>query len=215
MNRKQNVSLDEAYRGIFIDFEGNIDRPPSILGVLIEDDIRHFIVENALSSFSKLSNPRYQVTVASLDEALLKIVLTCETENRGLYGYSIHDLSIVEHFATNTHTIDWFRASYVNAKKPIDRYISHRIRKGEMDALEDKTLATRMPLVGIKYEPGCGSGIVGPGLSRLRNQVTKRDSVNDIPKGAKSHWWRILSHNSSDLMATKKLLVTAAQHLIA
>lgn len=211
MSKSQKVTHREARNGIYIDFEGNIEWPPSILGVLVDDEIHQFIVEDALASFSELSNTRYQVTVAALDEALLKVIVMAETENRRLFGYTNHELAVVEQFVTNTYIVEWFRVAYVNAKKPIDRYISQKSRNGTMDALEDRSLATRMPIVGMTYSPGCGAGIVGPGLSRLRAQVGKRDSALDVPKGAKTHWWRILSHNSTDLIALKKLLLMATE----
>jgi hypothetical protein len=201
----QQITLSQAAEAVYVDFEGNVDQAPSILGVRHAGTTRQYVIEAELASFSDLANPKYDMTVATLEQALAK--LRELAAGRVVAGFTTHELNVVATHCVDADLRTWFAASYVNVKRPIGRWLRRQSAAGKLPVAADGTLLAYMTVAGYSYKPGCGPGIVGPGLTRVRGQVARHGSAADTPKGARLHWWRILSHNATDLEATQGLTV--------
>lgn len=209
MTRTRQITGAQAERGIYLDFEGNIDEPPAVVGIRIDDRIEHVILDPSLAPYVGLTNAKYTVHVASLETMLSSIRERSEHENRLVFGFTMHEAMIVDTYCTDEVLAQWFTENYVNAKKSIDRWIRSRVRAGEIPEPPDRSLLSAMATVDISYKPGAGVGVVGPTLKRLRSQLQKKGDVTLVSRGTKIHWWKVLSHNSTDLDATQTLLQRA------
>ena len=213
MARLARITQAEAERGIYFDYEGNVDAAPAILGWGYENAVRHVIVDAALAPLAELENPKHDVQRASLDEALVEMAAVAKRDDRRVFGFTRHEVSQTAVYCTDQTVVEWMDQHYVNAKLYIDRWVRHLVEVGEIQEPTDKSLLTRMPLVGMVYTPSRGPGIVGPGLTRLRGQLERYGEADLITGGAKRHWWRIIGHNASDVLATQQLTVAAVAHL--
>jgi hypothetical protein len=210
MGHARHLNIEEARRAIYIDFEGNTGQAPSLLGIRVEETTEQVILEPALESYGALTNARYATRVDSLDSALLELKDRSIREGRLILGFSIHEVQVVSAYCADPRLVEWFESAYVNAKKPIDRWIRRQAAEADAEKPEERSLVEYMKFVDVQYAPGTGSGIVGPGLTRLRQQIGRYGSAEATTKGARLHWWRILSHNSTDLTATRELTLRAA-----
>jgi hypothetical protein len=209
--RNTQMTADEAVRAIYIDFEGNMDKAPSVLGVRCHEESTQFVIEPALGSYAGLENSKYRVRRASMETLLEELRRRSNTEDRLVAGFTTHEVGIVDAFCVDEQLRNWFSGAYVNVKKPIDRWVRRQVESGWRAAPEDRSLVSYMPFINLSYKPGCGPGIVGPGLKRLRDQMALHGSASDVSKGTKLHWWRILSHNATDLVATQDLSCQSAE----
>lgn len=209
VTRLSPITAEQAQRGIYVDFEGNIDEPPSLLGIRCDGRTRQVIVEPALASFSELSNARYTVEVLSLSEALAGLREQATAEKRLIMGFTTHEVSVVDQFCRDEDIAEWFILTYVNVKKHIDRWIRSQVAAGQVPEPEDRSLFSSMAVIGMAYKPGTGPGVVGKNLRRMREQLDRHGTAAATSKGTRQHWWKILSHNSTDLEATQLLLERA------
>ncbi len=211
MPKTPTVTADQAARAIYLDFEGNKEMPPSLVGLRIDGQVQHFILEPDLAAYATLTNSKYQVHVEGLEPLLERVRKLSGAEKRLVAGFSIHEVDIIQDYCSDLELIQWFTDSYLNAKKPIYRWIRSRVAAGEIPEPEDKTLKSAMSTIGMKYKPGAGTDIVGKNLKRMRTQLATKGSVEAVSKGTKAHWWKILSHNTTDLAATQELLSRATR----
>lgn len=210
MGRARHLTAEEARRAIYIDFEGNTGQAPSLLGIRVEETTEQVIFDPVLESYGALSNTRYATRVDSLESALLGLKDRSSREGRLILGFSIHEFEVVSTYCTEPCLVEWFRSTYVNAKGPIDRWIRHQVAEADANKPEERSLKEYVNFVGVRYAPGTGPGTVGPGLTRLRQQIDRYGSAEATTKGTRLHWWRMLSHNSTDLNATRELTLRAA-----
>lgn len=211
--RLARLSVADAARGIYIDYEGNEDRAPSVLGWCCSGQVCHIIVEPALASLERLQNPKFDVRVASLEDALREVMERAEAEGRRVFGYTGHEVRQTTNYCGDPDVVKWTRKRYLNSKRYIDRLVRALVESGAIDEPEDGSLLSRMPLVGIAYPVSRGRGTVGPGLSRLRGQLERHGDPELMSPGSKRHWWRIIGHNWVDVVATQRLTIEAARYL--
>lgn len=211
MGRRERMTSQEACRAVYLDFEGNVDETPSVLGVRCEDRTTQFILEPALASLGDLRNSKYDVRLSTLEGVMSHVQDVAAAEHRRIAGFTTHEAGVVNTYCGDDALRDWFASAYVNVKKPIDRWVRAQVAAGGHDPVQDRSLLTYMRFADIAYKPGCGPGIVGPGLTRLRAQIARHGSAAQMSKGTKLHWWRILSHNATDLVATQELTRLSAE----
>jgi len=209
MSRHPSITAEQAERAIYLDFEGNTDDAPAVLGTRIDGQAEHVILEEQLTPLTALTNPRHTVTTAPLDEALDRIRRQAQGEGRLVVGFTLHDRMIVTTYATDQDLIGWFAEAYVNAKKPIDRWLREQVSEGLIDPPIDKSLRSSMRAIGMDYKPGAGINVVGKTLTRLRKALAKQQDATTLTPRTKAAWWKVLSHNSTDLDATEELLCRA------
>lgn len=209
MTPSPTISKQQAGRAVTIDFEGNVERAPSLIGIHIDGEIRHFILEPQLEPLTSLTNRNYVVASSDLKSVLATLARKSKAEDRIICGFTEHERIIVETHCEDPALVDWFSSTYVNAKKPIGTWANRRAHAGEIDKVTDRSLHTYMGLIGMKYKPGCGINIVGTSLTRLRTQLLDGRKADDLTSGTRKSWWRILSHNTTDLTATHALLNAA------
>ena len=213
MKELPKVSVEQAERGIYVDFEMNVGVTPSLLGWRCQDETHQTVLEPVFRPLVERSARDRQVSASGLNDALRALMEWCRREDRMVIGYSMHEPDVVSQFCSEVEVREWFVTSYVNAKRLIDRWVNHRAARGQIERPSEKTLHSAMRLEGLDYLPATGPGIVGPGLRRLRTALATHASADEISSGAKRHWARILQHNAIDLEATQHLTLAAVRGL--
>lgn len=203
MKRTPDISAEDLRRAIIIDFEGNMDRAPSLLGWRSQGITSQILLERVLAPVV----PAESIETLDLDVALSRI--RSASGDGLILGYSEHDLNIITTYCSDAELIDWIKAHYVNAKTIIDRWINRRVHANEIDRPEAFDLKTSMGFVGMKYAVAAGPDTVGTTLRRLREYASSGRSHSDLPPGIRRRWHRVLSHNATDLAATQALVHAA------
>lgn len=200
------ADLPEPARAIYIDFEGNEDKRPTLLGVLWprgahRPGFEQYVFEETFFGAADVSG-RLR---AELPERVAHIVRVATTDNLEIVAWSEHELNMVKKWAPDS--AEGFSARYRNAI-PIARQWRRqlhpdvalkRTRYGGSNAL-----ASYMKLVGHQVSSSHGPLNTGARLTELRKQLTKKglDFTRVTPVG-KRKWTNLLKHNRHDCVGMR------------
>ena len=183
----------EAKNAIYIDYEGNIKLPPTLLGWYVDGEYKASILEPL---FNTCAN-RYKVKgiqVEDHSQLALKLIQQAEEEGRLIVSWSEHDyllmckllkpsdgerLKVIYRNAIRTAR-PWYRQKY----GPLPE-------KASLDFFED--------LLGFHVPERFGLGLVGNSLRLIREQIEKGRTYIDLTKAAKNGWISVVRHNKFDL----------------
>lgn len=187
------LTAEEVKKAIFIDYEGNIKLPPTLLGWYIDGEYLASILEPL---FETCEN-RYKakgVYVEDHTQLALRLIQQAEDEGRLIVSWSEHDyllmckvlipsdaerLKLVYRNAIRTAR-PWYRKKY----GPLPE-------KASLNFFED--------LLGFYVPDRFGVGLVGDSLRLIRGQIEEGRNYADFTSAAKSGWTSIIRHNKLDL----------------
>lgn len=205
MTAKRKITSQELSRAIFIDYEGNIDRPPTLLGWRVDGLSHGAIVEEAFATCSDRYRakgiewqPHLQVASQLLQQA--------REEDRVLVSWSEHDLRLL-HAALPEQDQAQLLTCYRNA---IPAAKAWHLRSLQTRAPQ-RELAYFCQLLGFPVPRRYGPGKVGQGLRLLRNQLQEGRSYPELTPKARASWVAVVKHNDLDLRALEFVLKTMLQ----
>lgn len=200
MTAKRKITSQELARAIFIDYEGNIDRSPTLLGWRVDGLSHGAIVEEAFRTCSDRYRakgiewqPHHQVASRLLQQA-------CE-EDRVLVSWSEHDLRLLQAVLPkkdHARLLARYRNAIPAAKTWHLRTLQSRAPQRE--------LAYFCQLLGFPVPRRYGPGKVGQGLRLLRGQLQEGRSYPELTPKARACWVAVVKHNDLDLRALEYVL---------
>lgn len=209
------LSRTEVRRGIYIDFEGRLEGPPVLLGVLWvprQGRDPRFVQYVLDSSFrSAVSPPRTEAR--PLERAIELLVRRAADQRRVLIGWSTHEIDVVRGHAPGI--ADRFEAVYRDGKAAAKRWRSVERPDLAIEPDERKRkhrLGVYAELFDYPRPDDLGVKDVGMALGRLRSKLASVD-FEDLDDGKKHEWEMILRHNEFDCRATRHVCVAALDGL--
>lgn len=187
------LRAEEVKKAIYIDYEGNIKLPPTLLGWYVDG---HYMASILEPLFETCEN-RYKakgVYVEDHTQLALRLIQQAEDERRLIVSWSEHDyllmckvlmpsdaerLKLVYRNAIQTAR-PWYRQKY----GPLPE-------KASLNFFED--------LLGFYVPDRFGLGLVGESLRLIRGQIEEGRSYADFSKAAKNGWTSVVRHNKLDL----------------
>ena len=183
----------EAKNAIYIDYEGNIKLPPTLLGWYVDGEYKASILEPL---FNTCAN-RYKakgIQVEDHSQLALRLIQQAEDEVRLIVSWSEHDyllmckvlkpsdgerLKVVYRNAIRTAR-PWYRQKY----GPLPE-------KASLDFFED--------LLGFHVPERFGLGLVGNSLRLIRDQIKEGRGYAELTNAARDGWTTVVRHNKLDL----------------
>ena len=112
-------TMQELKRGIYLDFEGNMNQQPTLLGTMKDDQSDFVIVEEVFKDCAgRTGSPcRY----APLDSSLRTLIEVAHEEDRRIIAWSEHDFRIMKEHLEDEHQ-SLLETCYVNAIFPAKRW---------------------------------------------------------------------------------------------
>ncbi|MBI1377793.1 MAG: hypothetical protein GC157_09975 [Frankiales bacterium] len=203
----KTLRRDQVEHAIYLDFEGNVDSAPSLLGVLVDDELVQYVVEPAMWAMQH-DGPGGPIAL-TLEDALADVVRRYG-EDRTVLAYTWHDRTVIDDFAEPTTTLRW-HGRFVNAKLVADRWVNSGRAVALPTWAPDGTLASYLRLIGYRVPPAQGRNVAGPGLRRVRRGLERtHGDPTALTSGTKRHWTRVLGHNRHDLVGLRALMRHAA-----
>jgi hypothetical protein len=201
----RNLSADEALRALYIDFEGEKDRSPVLLGVHRRGRgprpyVHAYFVDEAFAVFGD--------TALSPHDAIARVVRRAEARDRKIVAWSTHELDIVRGFRdVDPELVTRFEARFVNALA-LAKYWRNKLQGGAKPAVG------RLPdyLAMIDYavpDEGLG-GDVGETIRAIRTTLA-RDRTPTAHQ--RERWRRLLEHNRHDCIGMRRLCIQATREL--
>ncbi|MGV1045515.1 hypothetical protein [Limnohabitans sp.] len=205
MSTKQKITPAELVRAIFVDYEGNIDRHPTLLGWRIDGKTHGAIVEE---TFSTCSN-RYRAKEVAFQphHQLAKNLLAqaCD-EDRVIVSWSEHDLKLLKAVIPqkeHSYLHGRYRNAIPTAKSWYRQSMQERSPQGD--------LAFFCQLLGFPIPLRFGTGKVGQGLRLLRGQLQEGRLYSELTPKARASWVVVVKHNDLDLRAMEYVLKVIMQ----
>lgn len=197
---KKKLTPKEVARAILLDYEGNKDKPPTLLGWLLDGVYQAWVIDPAFSACANRYRAKGTVALEH-HKAVRELLSRAVTEDRLLISWSLHDLrmmqsvvdedaqSLLSHIHRNA--LDTVRPWYRN-------YV------GQMHG--PATLQFFAKLVGYHVPERYGSGVTGQSLRLLREQLAGGRGYAELTDKAREGWQTVVKHNQQDLLAMKAVL---------
>lgn len=205
------IGTTEARRALYVDYEGSKDRPPTLLGYLVEGTLAAGIVEPLFAPCRE----RYRAahaTIANHRHLLAELIDRAEREDRLIVSWSKHDLRLMEAaLSGDSERLAILGQRYRDAKLTARRWKNLR----HPDVEGANTLERYREFLQLEVPERFGRGVVGKALATLRGQLAEGRGYGDLSDGAQKGWRAIVGHNRFDLEVMQAVSVAVADELDA
>jgi hypothetical protein len=229
LNAKQPMSIDEARRAIYIDFEGCQGEEPALLGVLYAEGraasegrlvLRQDVVDSALRPLVGFVDfggyYRYDSEGRTIRQAVADVCSRARHQRRCIVSWSRHDADVIAEYGRSRYNQAILNSWYRDGKATARRWktLCHPEWDFQRDGFRGANQLTRY-LEAIGYDPPAdyGKGAVGDRIRAVRRSLQRRGSWDDLPSAAQDKWVGLLSHNSCDLDGMREVVLVAAAAL--
>ena len=187
------LTAEEVKKAIYIDYEGNIKLPPTLLGWYVDGEYMASILEPL---FETCEN-RYKakgIYVEDHTQLALRLIQQAEDEGRLIVSWSEHDYLLMCKVLTPSDA-ERLKLVYRNAIRTARPW--YRKKYGPLP--EKASLNFFEDLLGFYVPDRFGLGLVGESLRLIRGQIEEGRSYADFSKAAKNGWTSVVRHNKLDL----------------
>lgn len=205
MASKPKITAEELARAIFIDYEGNIDRDPTLLGWRVDGQTHAAILEKEFATCSD----RYRAKDIHLNthkQLAGELLSQASDEDRVIVSWSEHDLRVINQ-ALSAKDQERFSSRYRNAITTARSW--HYKTMDKRAPIGD--LSYFCQLLGFPIPKKYGTGKVGHGLRLIRNQLHEGREYPDLTPKARASWVAIVKHNDLDLRSMEFVLQSMLQ----
>jgi hypothetical protein len=205
---------DQARRGLFIDFEGNKDREPSLLGSYWIDGgrprFKQYVMEPRFWLLAEMGlRPTMHAQAlmpCNFSEALQGLAYRAQSENRLLFAWSSREIKAIQRYLHDPELVAWYEANLVNVLK-LAKSWKRRVHPGVVWKRRDRF----NPVHSLeRYQKLCcylvpavhRTGRTGKRLQRLRARLAAGHPLTARLKG---HWTKLLNHNFHDCRGMREV----------
>ena len=206
----KSISKDEAKSAIYLDFEGNKDKPPSFAGTVIDGEYQGTFLEEEFKSVAR----HRKMFLQDLPDFTAKLLRKAETEKRIIIAWSTHELDFLSESHPNIEEY------YLNANKLVMKFFrdnrKRTIKKIKAKIDEEKLFMKRKPglkdLLQLDYvDYNYPKAFVGfspsKEITRVRKQLTNKSGLyKNLSRGAKVALGKMIKYNEHDCMGMKHLI---------
>lgn len=198
---------------VFIDFEGNRDEYPVILGVLEEASGRSVFTQWVLDPlFQPLAEFNERLRVESLSDVLADIDGKY-VASTPVYAWSTHEQQVIAGAELPTDLRAAWSSRVIDAKVVTKRWarITHpEFTPARISGRDRHTLDQYLELAGYAVPRMHGSGNTGSRLRSLRTPFEKGRSFSNLTPVQKAKWTNLLEHNRHDCFGMAHLVHLAS-----
>ena len=196
---------------IFIDFEGNKDSPPTLLGVLERtatgEKFHQYILEDVFNGLVP-SDRHPQLRVNTL-AAILREIDKNHGPNIPIYAWSSHEQEVINRLLADTDLSTQWTDRIIDAKKLAKRWAraefpEHKFEKTEFRGRH--TLDQYLDLIKYNVPTVHGPGKTGARLTSLRKTLLKGQPFESWPRSKKTYWTNLLAHNMHDCFGMMSII---------
>ena len=204
------LTAEDAVRALYVDFEGNRDKPPILLGCTRKFSgdpahvVTHVVTDPAFAPLAAADG----LESVSLADAVERILQRAEARDRRIVAWSQHELDVVRDHCPQH--LDRFAERYVNARSVAEywRNACHDRVKPEVNKL-----AWYLDAVGWAVPEHAGPDRTGATIRILREALGRGRSVDELTDNQRRRWRDLLDHNRHDCMGMRRVTVTATREL--
>jgi hypothetical protein len=199
------LTAQEAMDAIYIDYEGNMKMPPTLLGWYVDGQYMASITEPLFATCENRYKAK-DVYVEDHTELALRLIKQSEDEERLIVSWSEHDYLQMSK-VLKPKDFDRLKLVYRNAIRTARPWYRQKYGplpdKASLDFFED--------LVGFYVPDRFGLGLVGKALGLIRSQIQDGRSYADLTNAARDGWTTVVRHNKLDLEGMAYVLKAITQ----
>jgi len=200
-NRHTSISIADAEKAIYVDFEGFQDQPPSLLGILVDGTLTQVVLDPRLTAAAAAKG----CMTAAISDVAASLKRWCRDSGRKLVGYSQHELRV---FAEYTG-VD-FTAEYRDARMIAKRWWN----KCRPDApRRDNGLKAFLEAIGRPHPAYFGEQKATSRLRAVIDMLGNRRTYKSLTPIVKSKWQMLLKYNEQDCRGMQTLVTISCAEL--
>lgn len=200
----QKLSADDVASALYVDYEGNIDLAPTLLGWRV-DGINHgAIIDPAFATCEDRFRAR-DVLLRDHAEVVQELIARAEAEHRYLVSWSEHDWRQMLLVLPDQDWQERLCRVYRNAIKTARPWYRHTY--GETPPKAE--LQHFLNCLGYAPPERYGQGIVGSALRLLRTQLAEGRTYPELTPKARKGWVQVVKHNRLDLEGMEVVMKAA------
>lgn len=203
-NPFEQLSGTEASRALYIDFEGEKDKPPVLLGILRrrgmgpEPNVHQLVVD---ADFETLG-----LEGVAFKRAVERVVVRAERRGRRIVSWTEYDLEVVRRLRDeDPDLVARFEARYANAKRVAERWMNKLHRD---DRPADGKLAGYLAAIAYEVPHGGRAGQVADTVKALRPTL---QAGRPLTGRQRERWDELLEHNQHDCAGMKAICLRATR----
>jgi len=207
-----HVTSETVKRALCIDFEGQKDKPPVLLGCATRTGRAssppawQYITDPTFEPLARVG----EMELLTLSAAVERILHRAEKKDRQIIAWSEHELNVVKAYCPEH--LERFESRYVNARTYA---VYWRNKCHGTDKPETATLANYLALIGHAVPIGAGPGDVGETIGLARKSLEKGFGVNGLTDNQRRRWELLREHNRHDCVGMRKVCTVAAAEIAA
>jgi len=214
------ITPKDAEKAIYIDFEGNADESPTLLGALYVDSTTNrdvFIQYVHEEVFYPAGEAKEDCINASIEEAFTSLAKIASRDDRLFFAWSSHEKATAEEFLRNRRLKKLVVERIIDCKGIARKWKNRFHRDVEFPYVTGQgrhRLSEYMKLVDYQIPKTAGPGNTGKRLRDIRAQLTNKDGDYQKLTGvAKRKWTNLLSHNRHDCLGMREVSLKAIGRL--
>jgi hypothetical protein len=200
---------------IFIDFEGNRDEHPVILGVLEHSSGQPVFTQWILDPlFQPLAEHNERLRAGSLTDVLTRIDREHGVSS-SVYAWSTHEQQVITGAELPADLLASWSDRVIDAKVVAKRWarIAHpEFKPARIAGRGRHTLDQYLDLANYAVPRMHGAGNTGSRLRSLRTALEKGKTFSQLTSVQKAKWTNLLEHNRHDCFGMARLVELAERH---
>ncbi len=184
---ESEISPIQADKAIYIDFEGLMNEPPSLIGVMIDGEFSQHVFDPKLYLAAAHSN----LDCCDASSFCNELVMRASDEKRRIVAFSSYEKTIFKKY----YGLD-ISPLYADARK-----IAKVLRPLILQASGEKPRDLKSYLNAIGYERGNYLGLkqTAPRIRAVSSMLEKRQDFENLTPTVKAKWTKVLQHNHIDV----------------
>lgn len=197
-NPHASISVADAERAIYVDFEGFANKSPSLLGILVDRSLSQVVLDPRLKPAAEAKGCK----IAGIRDVAVALKKWCQQSGRKLVGYSQHELQVFFKYAD----VD-FRDEYRDARMIAKRWWNI-CRPGI--PRRDNGLKTFLEAIGQPQPTYFGEHKATSRLRAVIDMLGARGEYGALTPVVKAKWQKLLDYNACDCHGMRALTLIAS-----
>ena len=204
----KQLTAAEAGRALYIDVEGEKDKPPVLLGILRrrgrgpEPAVHQLTVD---ADFETLADE-----ALAFIAAVERVVIRAEARDCRIVSWTEHDLEVVRRLRDeDPDLVARFEARYANGKRVAERWMNKLHHDGR---LADGKLTTYLAHIGYDVPHGGRAGQVAHTIKSMRPTL---HGGRPLTARQQERWAELREHNRHDCAGMKAVCLLATREIDA
>jgi hypothetical protein len=191
--------------GCYIDFEGfagneyQMSPPPVLIGIYRDGEFKQVVFTEKYRWAAKQAGVDHEVSFHADRTTLLKELAASVSASKPLFGYTEHELAVIEKLLGHKIT-----KRYRNARAIASRWFNKHgdlYQKPKTFALVDVAMS-----LGVTLDAKLPKGGVTSRLRSVGNYSSSKRKWESAPPSVRREWQEVLEHNRFDVMSMLEIL---------